>query len=151
NARLVLENELRRAIQQNELELHYQPIIDTKTRRICSAEALIRCRHPVKGLIPPDHFIPLAEETGMGAQIATWVLRTACADAARWPSSVKVAVNLSPVQVRKMDLADVVMAALAQANLAPERLEIEITETALIESASECLRALHRFKNAGIA
>jgi diguanylate cyclase (GGDEF)-like protein/PAS domain S-box-containing protein len=151
DARLALENELRRAIHQNELELYYQPIIDTKTRRICSAEALIRWRHPIKGLIAPDHFIPLAEETGMVAQIGTWVLRTACADAVRWPSNVKVAVNLSPVQFRKMDLADVVMAALAQANLAPERLEIEITETALIESASECLRALHRFKNAGIA
>jgi diguanylate cyclase (GGDEF)-like protein/PAS domain S-box-containing protein len=151
DARLTLENELRRAIAQNELELHYQPIVDTKTRRICSAEALIRWRHPTKGLIAPDAFIPLAEETGMIAQISTWVLRTACADAARWPSSIKVAVNLSPVQFRKMDLADVVMAALAHANLPPERLEIEITETALIESASECLRALHRFKNAGIA
>jgi diguanylate cyclase (GGDEF)-like protein/PAS domain S-box-containing protein len=151
DARLALENELRRAITQNELELHYQPIIDAKTRRICCAEALIRWRHPTKGLIPPDHFIPLAEDTGMIVQIGTWVLRTACADAARWPQHVKVAVNLSPVQFRKTDLADVVMEALAQTGLPPERLEIEITETALIESASECLRALHRFKNAGIS
>jgi diguanylate cyclase (GGDEF)-like protein/PAS domain S-box-containing protein len=151
DARLALENELRRAIAQNELELHYQPIIDTKTRRICSAEALIRWRHPTKGLIAPDNFIPLAEDTGMIAQIGTWVLRTACADAATWPADVKVAVNLSPLQFRKTDLADVVMTALAEAGLPPERLEVEITETALIESAAECLPALHRFKNAGIA
>jgi diguanylate cyclase (GGDEF)-like protein len=151
DARLALENELRRAIQQNELELHYQPIIDTKTRRICSAEALLRWRHPTKGMITPDNFIPLAEDTGMIGPIGVWVLRTACADAARWPANVKVAVNLSPVQFRKTNLSDVVMSALAQAGLPPERLELEITETALIESASECLPALHRFKNAGIA
>src|ERR1700733_6339686 len=151
DARLALENELRRAIAQNEFELHYQPIIDTKTRRICSAEALIRWRHPTKGLIAPDNFIPLAEDTGMIAQIGMWVLRTACADAAKWPADVKVAVNLSPLQFRKTDLADAVMTALAEAGLPPERLEVEITETALIESAAECLPALHRFKNAGIA
>jgi diguanylate cyclase (GGDEF)-like protein/PAS domain S-box-containing protein len=151
DARLALENDLRRAIAQNELELHYQPIIDTKTRRICSAEALIRWRHPTKGLIAPDNFIPLAEDTGMIAQIGMWVLRTACTDAAQWPANIKVAVNLSPVQFRKTNLADAVMTALAEAGLPPERLEVEITETALIESAAECLPALHRFKNAGIA
>jgi diguanylate cyclase (GGDEF)-like protein/PAS domain S-box-containing protein len=151
DARLALENELRRAIQQNELELHYQPIIDTKTRRICSAEALIRWRHPTKGMIAPDNFIPLAEDTGMIAPIGMWVLRTACADAAKWPADVKVAVNLSPLQFRNTNLADDVMSALAEAGLPPERLELEITETALIESAAECLPALHRFKNAGIA
>ena len=151
DARLALENELRRAIQQNELELHYQPIIDTKTRRICSAEALIRWRHPTKGMIAPDNFIPLAEDTGMIAPIGMWVLRTACTDAAKWPADVKVAVNLSPLQFRNTNLADDVMSALAEAGLPPERLELEITETALIESAAECLPALHRFKNAGIA
>jgi diguanylate cyclase (GGDEF)-like protein/PAS domain S-box-containing protein len=151
DARLALENELRRAVAQNEFELHYQPIVDTKTRRICSAEALIRWRHPTKGLIPPDHFIPMAEDTGMIAPIGMWVLRTACADAAAWPANVKVAVNLSPVQFRKTNLADAVMTALAESGLPPERLEVEITETALIESAAECLPALHRFKNAGIA
>jgi diguanylate cyclase (GGDEF)-like protein/PAS domain S-box-containing protein len=151
DARLALENELRRAVAQNEFELHYQPIVDTKTRRICSAEALIRWRHPTKGLIPPDHFIPLAEDTGMIAPIGMWVLRTACSDAAAWPANVKVAVNLSPVQFRKTNLADAVMTALAESGLPPERLEVEITETALIESAAECLPALHRFKNAGIA
>ena len=87
---------MRRAIQQDELELHYQPIIDTKTRRICGAEALIRWRHPTKGMISPDQFIPLAEETGLITQIGEWVLHTACIEAATWPAGVKVAVNLSP-------------------------------------------------------
>jgi EAL domain-containing protein (putative c-di-GMP-specific phosphodiesterase class I) len=151
NARHALENELRRAILQNELELHYQPIIDTKTLRICAVEALVRWRHPGKGLIPPDQFIPLAEDTGVIVQIGEWVLQRACTDAAKWPAHIKVAVNLSPVQFRKTNLSDIVMSTLALAGLPPERLEIEITETALIENASECLPALHRFKNAGIA
>jgi diguanylate cyclase (GGDEF)-like protein/PAS domain S-box-containing protein len=151
NARHALENELRRAIQQNELELYYQPIIDSKTRRICAAEALVRWRHPTKGMITPDKFIPLAEETGVIVQIGEWVMHTACADAAHWPAGVKVAINLSPVQFRKTNLSDMVMDALAKSGLPAERLEIEITETALIESAAECLPALHRFKSAGIA
>ena len=149
--RHALESDLRRAIQQNEMELHYQPIVDAKTDRICAAEALIRWRHPTKGLVGPDVFIPLAEDTGVIAQIGEWVLYTACADAAKWPADVKVAVNLSPLQFRKINLSDVVMNALDRAGLPPERLEIEITETALIELAAECLPALHRFKQAGIS
>jgi diguanylate cyclase (GGDEF)-like protein/PAS domain S-box-containing protein len=151
DARLALESELRYAIARNEFELHYQPIIDTKTLRICGAEALVRWRHPVKGLIGPDQFIPLAEDTGAIVQIGEWVLQTACIHAAKWPAHVKVAVNLSPVQFRKTNLSDVVMNALACAGLPPERLEIEITETALIETASECLPTLRHLKAAGIA
>ena len=151
SARHELENELRRAIQQDELELHYQPIIDTKTLLVCGAEALIRWRHPTKGIIFPDQFIPLAEETGMITQIGEWLLQKACAEAASWPLGVKVAVNLSAVQFRKNNLIDVVICALAQSGLPPERLELEITETALIESATECLPVLRQFKNLGIA
>jgi diguanylate cyclase (GGDEF)-like protein/PAS domain S-box-containing protein len=150
NVRHELETELRRAIQKNELELHYQPIIDTRTRKICAAEALVRWRHPSKGLIAPGQFIPLAEDTGLITQIGEWVLRTACAEAATWPAHVKVAVNLSPVQFRKSNLSDIVMSVLAQTGLPPDRLELEITETALIESAADCLPALRQFKNAGI-
>jgi diguanylate cyclase (GGDEF)-like protein/PAS domain S-box-containing protein len=146
-----IESELRRAIEQNELELHYQPIIDANTRKICSAEALIRWRHPTKGLILPDRFIPLAEETGLITKIGEWVLHTACIEAANWPSNVKVAVNLSPVQFRRTNFTDVVIFALADSGLPPERLELEITETALIESATECLSALRHFKSLGIA
>jgi diguanylate cyclase (GGDEF)-like protein/PAS domain S-box-containing protein len=151
SARHELESELRRAVQQDELELFYQPIIDTKTSVICGAEALMRWRHPTKGIILPDQFIPLAEETGMITHIGEWLLQTACADAASWPKDIKVAVNLSAVQFRKNNLVDVVMCALAQSGLPPERLELEITETALIESATECLPVLHQFKNLGIA
>ncbi len=133
SARHALENELRRAIQHNELELHYQPIIDTKTGAICGVEALVRWRHPTKGLIAPDQFIPLAEDTGQIAQIGEWVLHTACQDAVNWPANIKLAVNLSPVQFRKLKIADVVLEALRKSGLPPERLELEITETALIE------------------
>jgi diguanylate cyclase (GGDEF)-like protein/PAS domain S-box-containing protein len=145
-----LETDLRRAIAQEEFELHYQPIIDTQSGKVSGAEALIRWRHATKGMIPPDQFIPLAEDTGLIAQIGEWVLHTACLEAATWPEGVKVAVNLSAVQFRKSDLPDVVMYALAKAGLPPERLELEITETALIESAAECLPALRQFKNLGI-
>ena len=151
SARHELESELRRAIQLDELELHYQPIVDTKTLRACGAEALIRWRHPTKGMILPDQFIPLAEETGMITQIGEWLLQTACIEAASWPAEIKVAVNLSAVQFRKNNLIDIVMCALAQSRLPPERLELEITETALIESATECLPVLRQFKNLGIA
>jgi EAL domain-containing protein (putative c-di-GMP-specific phosphodiesterase class I) len=151
NERRALENDLRRAIGLDELELHYQPIIDAKSLKICGAEALVRWRHPTKGLIPPDQFIPLAEDTGLISAIDAWVLKRACADAARWPAHVKVAVNLSPVQFRTTNPTDVVMSALARSGLPPARLELEITETALIESASECLVALHGFKKAGIS
>ncbi|MGB7037582.1 MAG: bifunctional diguanylate cyclase/phosphodiesterase, partial [Xanthobacteraceae bacterium] len=150
SARQEIESDLRRAIQNGEFELQYQPIVDSKTRRICSAEALVRWRHPAKGLIYPDLFIPLAEETGLITQIGEWVLRAACAEAARWPVECKLAVNLSLVQFRKSNLRDVVMRALADSGLQPERLELEITETALIESAAECLPALRQFKSMGI-
>ncbi|HEX3502646.1 MAG TPA: EAL domain-containing protein, partial [Xanthobacteraceae bacterium] len=122
----------------------------TKTRKACAAEALVRWRHPTKGLIFPDKFIPLAEETGLITQIGEWVLNAACAEAAKWPADIKLAVNLSLVQFRKADLSGVVMRSLAASGLPPERLELEITETALIESAAECLPALRHFKNIGI-
>ena len=146
-----IESDLRRAIAQDEFELRYQPIIDTKTRQICGAEALIRWRHPTKGMISPDQFIPIAEDTGLIARIGEWALLTACTEAATWPVGVKVAVNLSPVHFRKKNLSEIVMYVLAQSGLPPERLELEITETALIESAADCLPILRQFKNLGIS
>jgi diguanylate cyclase (GGDEF)-like protein/PAS domain S-box-containing protein len=150
SARREIENDLRRAILQNELVLHYQPIVDARTRKITSVEALVRWQHPTKGLVFPDRFIPLAEETGLITQIGEWVLRAACAEAANWPAEVKVAVNLSLVQFRKTNLADSVMHAVQDTGLPPDRLELEITETALIESAAECLPILRQFKSLGI-
>jgi diguanylate cyclase (GGDEF)-like protein len=146
----LLENELRRALVQNEFEVYYQPIVETKTLKMCGAEALIRWRHPQKGLIPPDQFIPLAEESGTILQIGEWVLQTACREAVNWPSSVKVAVNLSAVQLRSASLLDFVMCVLVETGLPPERLELEVTETALIEHGAECLALLKKLKNLGI-
>jgi diguanylate cyclase (GGDEF)-like protein/PAS domain S-box-containing protein len=146
-----MENDLRRAIQKGELELQYQPIILTETRGICGAEALVRWRHPTKGIIAPDFFVPLAEESGLIAQIGEWVIRTACQEAAKWPDHVKIAVNLSPVQFRNPNFPDAILSALTLSGLRPARLELEITETALIESAPECLAALHKLKSLGIA
>jgi diguanylate cyclase (GGDEF)-like protein/PAS domain S-box-containing protein len=145
-----LEGDLRQALSTNELQLHYQPIVDSKTRKLCGAEALVRWVHPTRGMISPDDFIPLAEETGLIAQIGEWALHTACAEAATWPGNVRIAVNLSPAQFRKADLADVVMCALSESGLAPDRLELEITETALIECGTECLPLLRLFKNLGV-
>src|SRR5262249_17218559 len=109
-ARRELETELRHAIQNGELMLHYEPIVSTKTRRICAAEALIRWQHPTKGMIAPGQFIAIAEETGLIGQIGEWALVHACAEAARWPSDIKLAVNLSPIQFRKASLGETVMA-----------------------------------------
>ena len=146
----LLGNELRQALELGEFEVHYQPIVDTKTLKMCSAEALIRWRHPTKGLISPDHFIPFAEESGAILNIGEWVFQTACKEAAKWPSSVKVAVNLSAVQLRSPTLLDYIMCVLVETGLPPERLELEVTETALIEHEAECLVLLRRLKNLGI-
>ena len=151
SSRQKIESELRRAVESDELQLCYQPIIDTRSHRICCVEALVRWRHPSRGTVLPDEFIPLAEETGLIAPITEWVLDAACREAAKWPAGVKVAVNLSPTQFKKANLITIVTEALARSGLSPQRLELEITETALIESASECLGALEQIKSLGIS
>ena len=110
----------------------------------------MRWRHPSKGLIFPNLFVPLAEETGLITQIGDFVLRMACAEAASWPPQIRLAVNLSLVQFRKSDLPDMIMRSVGDFGLRPEQLELEITETALIESPAECIPALRRLKNLGI-
>ena len=146
----ILESELRQALMEDNLEVHFQPIVDSKTFKICSAEALIRWRHPEKGLISPDQFIPLAEESGTILQIGEWMLQTACKEAAKWPSPIKVAVNLSTVQLRSANLLDNVMCVLVETGLPPDRLELEVTETALMEYGTESLSLLKKLKNLGI-
>jgi diguanylate cyclase (GGDEF)-like protein/PAS domain S-box-containing protein len=146
----VLESELRRALALGEFELHFQPIVDTKTLKMCSAEALIRWRHPERGLIAPDQFIPFAEETGLILKIGEWALQTACNEAVKWPPYMKVAVNLSAVQLRSASLLDQIMCVLAETGLPPERLELEVTETALIEYGTEAPVLLKKLKNLGI-
>jgi diguanylate cyclase (GGDEF)-like protein/PAS domain S-box-containing protein len=149
-ARRVLELDLRLALQAGQLELFYQPLIDVRARRITGCEALLRWHHPAQGLVPPDRFIPLAEDTGLIVPIGEWVLRQACADAAEWPDGQKVAVNLSVVQFRSRNLVDAVIAALHESGLSAGRLELEITETVMLQDTDATLATLHQFRALGI-
>src|ERR1700761_3763915 len=144
------ESELRDAIAQGQFELRYQPVVDVATRQICGVEALVRWRHPLKGLVGPDQFIPLAEATGLVAPIGEWILQQACADAAKWPDHIRLAVNISAVQFKKGNLFDVILCALVESGLAPERLELEITETSLLENQEAHLATIRQLKNLGI-
>ena len=150
-ARNTLEGDLRDAIARCHFEVHYQPFYEMQTGQLRGLEALVRWRHPVRGLIPPDQFIPLAEETGMIVPLGEWVVRQACDDAASWPANVKVAVNLSPVQFKQAELFDVIQRALQHSGLAPSRLEIEITESVLLEQATENQTFIAKLKSAGIS
>jgi diguanylate cyclase (GGDEF)-like protein len=149
-ARRALEIALRRALANGEFELHYQPLLRLRDNRVTCCEALLRWCHPERGMIPPSEFIPVAEEIGLIVPLGEWVLRKACADAARWPDDVKVAVNLSPIQVMNQNLVPVVIGALATAGLAADRLEIEITESVLMQNTETTLGALHRLRELGV-
>jgi predicted signal transduction protein with EAL and GGDEF domain len=131
-ARSALEFELRQAIMCNQFELYYQPFVNLQNGAITGCEALLRWNHPDRGLIMPAEFIPIAEETGLINQLGEWVLRTACAEAMTWPDDIKVAVNVSPVQFNNQALVLTVIGALAASGLPARRLELEITETAII-------------------
>ena len=149
--RLQLEDELREAIALGEFELHYQPIIDVKTRLPAGFEALVRWRNRARGLVMPGEFIALAEETGLIVPLGAWILHTACADAVKWPSHLKVAVNLSPVQLQQPDLLQIVLCTLVETSLPPERLELEITETALFKNDVDCVKLIRQLKNLGVS
>jgi len=151
DARHRLEHELREALAREQFELHYQPVVDVMTRAPRGAEALVRWRHPTMGLIAPDRFISLAEDTGLIVQLGAWILQKACADAASWPSHIKLAINLSPVQFRKGDLFDLILCSLVDSGLPPERLEIEITESVLLEGETNYRVVLQQLKNIGIS
>lgn len=151
--RMELDSGLRTALDQGQFHLVYQPQIDTASGSICSVEALIRWIHPVHGLIPPLEFIPRAEENGLIHQIGLWVLRTACAQAVQWSRAgalVRVAVNLSPVQFRSLQLQQAVLDVLAQTGLPAGLLELEVTEGALIENADTTRLVLKAWSDAGI-
>jgi diguanylate cyclase (GGDEF)-like protein/PAS domain S-box-containing protein len=144
------ESELRDAIAEEQFELHYQPVVNVATRQICGVEALVRWRHPDKGLVGPDQFIPLAESTGLIAPIGEWILQRACADAAKWPSYIRLAINISAVQFKKGNLFDIILCALVESGLEPGRLELEITETSLLENQEAHLATIRQLKNLGI-
>ncbi len=148
-ARRVLEQDLRLSLKREEFEVHYQPIRDIASEEIAVCEALVRWRHPERGLVAPNYFIPLAEETGLIVQLGEWVLRQACRDAASW-SKACVAVNLSPVQFRSPDLVATVKAALRESGLPAERLELEITESVLLQNSEATRAILHELHGLGL-
>jgi len=149
-ARRKIENDLRAAIQDDQLRPYYQPLVDLKTGRITGCEALVRWPHPERGMISPGDFIPVAEDTGLINVLGTQILRRACNEAARWPDEVRVAVNLSPLQFRVGNLLSVVMDALKNSGLPPRRLELEITETLLLEKSNQVLATLHALRSLGV-
>jgi diguanylate cyclase (GGDEF)-like protein/PAS domain S-box-containing protein len=142
--------ELRRAIDEQQFELHYQPIVDLKSDRVAGFEALIRWRHPERGLIAPSDFIPVAEDTGLINAIGEWVLWEACSTAAGWPGDLKVAVNLSVCQFRHTTLLRAITDALDQTGLSPERLEIEITESVFLSDSGQSIPVLKSLKALGV-
>ncbi|MFE1599066.1 sensor domain-containing protein [Methylobacterium sp. ID0610] len=149
-ARRALELDLRLAVAAPQFELHFQPVLALATQRIAGFEALVRWRHPVRGLIPPSEFIPVAEETGLIVPLGEWVLRDACRQAVRWPDDIRVSVNLSPVQFRDAALAQAVLAILAETGLDPRRLELEITESVLLQDSAATLAILHDLQRQGV-
>ncbi|TFV69052.1 EAL domain-containing protein [Bradyrhizobium frederickii] len=149
-ARRLLEMDLRAALQRDEFEVYYQPIRDVASGRVVAFEALLRWNHPQRGLIAPISFIPLAEETGLIVQLGEFVLRFACAEAATWPDDVDVAVNLSPVQFKSPNLIASVTEALAASGLEARRLELEITESVLLQNSEATLTTLHELRAMGV-
>jgi diguanylate cyclase (GGDEF)-like protein len=145
-----LEIDLRQAIADRELEVYYQPCLSLRDDTITGCEALVRWRHPQRGMISPAEFIPIAEETGLINQLGEWVLTSACIEAATWPGDIRLAVNVSPIQFRSGTLALKVMAALATSGLAASRLELEITEAVLIRDDEAALAVLHQLRAIGV-
>jgi diguanylate cyclase (GGDEF)-like protein len=148
--RRVLELDLRNAVPARDFALHYQPFLDLRSGKVTGFEALARWNHPVRGLVEPADFIPIAEATGLIIPIGEWALRKACLEASHWPPDIGIAVNLSPAQLSGGHLLDVVKEALAVSGLAPNRLELEITESVLLQKTDESLALLHQLRATGI-
>lgn len=149
-ARRALELDLRAAIIKGEFEPYFQPICDAVSHEITCFEALLRWNHPTRGLVPPMSFVPLAEENGLIIPIGEWILRRACAEAATWSRPVRVAVNLSPVQFKSRNLVPAVVSALSSSGLPPERLELEITESVLLDNNETNMKTLHTLRDLGV-
>jgi diguanylate cyclase (GGDEF)-like protein len=144
--RSALEIDLREAIWGDQLDVHYQPVVDIVSRRVVSVEALARWNHPTRGPIPPTEFIPVAEQTGLIVELGNWIMLRACRDATQMPANIKVAVNLSPVQFAKSNIVEWASYALADSGLPAERLEFEITEGVLLEDTERNLNSLRELK-----
>lgn len=149
-ARRAMEVDLHDALRKGELELHFQPLFGLSQNRVTAFEALMRWNHPVRGMVSPIDFIPLAEETGLIIPIGEWALHEACRIAATWDDDIRVAVNISPVQFRNSMLNSIILQALARSGLAPQRLELEITESLFIENVETTLACLHSLRALGV-
>jgi diguanylate cyclase len=149
-ARQQLEQDLRVAITHGQLRIYYQPMLNCATGKLVGYEALLRWHHPSRGLIPPLDFIPMAEETGLIVEIGQWVIETACKEAAEWQEPLWIAINVSPVQIRQSDLRSVVAATLALSGLPASRLEIEMTESALMEDVERASKVLSDVRRLGV-
>ena len=149
-ARLSMEQDLRQAMLDGDFDIHYQPLLDLRSDEVTGCEALLRWRHPERGMVSPAEFIPLAEDIGLINELGDWVLQTACAEAAGWPSHIRLAVNVSPIQLKSQTLALRIMSALAASGLPPDRLEIEITEAVLIHDGETALAILHQLRAIGV-
>jgi diguanylate cyclase (GGDEF)-like protein len=150
-ARREMELELRAALVNDEFEVFYQPLVNVTIGQVAGFEALLRWRSPGRGLVSPNDFIPLAEEIGLIVPIGAWVLKQACREAAKWPNQIKIAVNLSPVQFKSDKLVFDVITALAASGLSPQRLELEITETVMLQETETTLEMLRQIKALGVA
>ena len=149
-ARLTMEQDLRQAMVDGGFDIHYQPLLDLGSNEVTGCEALLRWRHPERGMVSPAEFIPLAEDIGLINELGDWVLQTACHEAAAWPAHIRLAVNVSPVQLKSQTLALRIMGALAASGLPPDRLEIEITEAVLIHDDETALAILHQLRAIGV-
>ncbi len=149
-ARLAMEQDLRQALVDGGFEIHYQPLVDLRRDEVTGCEALLRWRHPERGMISPAEFIPVAEDTGLIVELGEWVLRTACAEAATWPDHIRIAVNVSPVQLKCPTLALKIISALSSSGLQASRLEFEITEAVLIHDDETALAILHQLRAIGV-
>ncbi|MFY9352516.1 MAG: EAL domain-containing protein [Sphingobium sp.] len=149
-ARRAMEVDLHDALRNGELELHFQPLFGLSQNRVTAFEALLRWQHPTRGMVSPIQFIPLAEETGLIIPIGEWVIHEACRVASTWPDHIRVAVNVSPVQFRSSTLNGIVLQALARSGLAPQRLELEITESLFIDNVEATLASLHSLRALGV-
>jgi len=149
-ARRSLEMDLRKALANQEFTLHFQPQVDVRKNEIGGYEALLRWKHPERGMIPPGDFIPVAEDIGLISPLGDWVLEQACMIATTWPEGIKVAVNLSPVQFRNKTLVQSVSRALARSGLAPDRLELEVTESVLLQDDELTFATLHQLRRMGV-
>jgi diguanylate cyclase (GGDEF)-like protein/PAS domain S-box-containing protein len=149
-ARLTMEQDLRQALADGGFEIHYQPLVGLTNGEVTACEALLRWRHPERGMVSPAEFIPIAEDTGLINELGDWVLRTACAEAATWPDDIRLAVNVSPVQLKCQTLALRIAGALATSGLKPSRLELEITEAVLIRDDEAALAILHQLRAIGV-